>query len=250
MVRILFEDADLCVVHKPAGLVVHRRARGSDRREPALLQAVRDTLHQRVYPVHRLDRATSGLVVFARCPEMAGRLSQQFRERTVGKQYQALVRGFLLSPRTVIAGLKKHSPGGAPQTDTAGRLAAQTELVPTNWFEIPEPSDRYATTRCTCLTARPRTGRWHQIRRHLNHVSHPVIGDTAHGDHRRNRFFRDRLGADRLMLAAVRLQFRHPRTAVPLEIHCEPAEEFQRVIRRLARWRVTPCGVHRAALPR
>ena len=208
---ILYRDDDLVAVHKPAGLLVHRTS--IDAQESRfLLQALRDQIGERVYPVHRLDKGTSGVVVFALHPEAARRLAAAFRDGHVQKTYVAIVRGWA----------PVHQDVDHPLCDRPDRLArrrmirsrpAFTEVRCLARAELAAAVGRYATARYSLVSCRPRTGRKHQIRRHLKHLRHPVIGDASYGDGAHNRFFRQSLGITRLLLAASEIRLSHPRTA-------------------------------------
>lgn len=232
-VPILFEDEHLVAVAKPAGLFVHRSS--ADRTvELVLLQMVRDQIGLNLFTVHRLDRATSGLVVFAKSAAVAAAMGQLFADRRIQKTYQAVVRGFpddqgqiqipLVSARG--RGKPEGHPHAAPQD-------ALTKFETVQRFELPIASRHFPTTRCALVNVFPRTGRYHQIRRHFNYISHPVIGDTSHGDRRINRSVAEFCGLGRLMLAATRLQWIHPVTKQPLDLHCPPEPSFERAIRQL-----------------
>ncbi|MEQ9409917.1 MAG: pseudouridine synthase [Fuerstiella sp.] len=230
---ILYNDEWLVAVAKPSGLFVHRS--NEDRSATSfVLQQIRDQLGHFVYPVHRLDRATSGIVVLAKMPEAASGMGLLFTERRVSKTYQALVRGFCDDHGSIriplVSSLGRGSPAGHPQ---AAPQDAETHYETRQRFELPLPSGRYPTTRCSLVEVRPVTGRYHQIRRHFNQISHPVLGDTSHGDSHQNRFYRNHLNLTRLMLAAVRLQFPHPVTGQTVLITCPPEVSFQAVIDRL-----------------
>lgn len=219
---ILYQDEDLVAVHKPAGLKMHRGVR--DGRElPFVLQTVRDLTGHRVYPVHRLDRPTSGIVLLACNAASARALSESFRKQCVSKTYLAVVRGFLESkgcidyPLTADAGLPKSG-----QTPKAALTAYECLAT----VELPFIVGRYATSRYALAAVSPRTGRMHQIRRHFHHISHPVIGDTIYGDGRHNRFFREQFGCHRLLLAAVALQLSHPRTGRHLHLQAPLEASF------------------------
>jgi tRNA pseudouridine65 synthase len=184
-------------VDKPAGLVVHRSER--TREEPAALQLVRDQLGQHVYPVHRLDRATSGVLVFALDPETARHFGDAFTERRVEKRYVAIVRGWI--DERVVVDYPLLEEGAAMHAE------AVTEFARLSCFEVPVAVGRYATGRYSLVEAFPRTGRMHQIRRHFAHLRHPVIGDVRYGDGRHNRMFREQFGVHRMLLHAQRLAF-------------------------------------------
>lgn len=219
---ILYEDPYLVAVHKPAGLLVHRNAH--TRHEPALLQILRHQLGKPLFPVHRLDRPTSGLMVMALDPQAARSLAGQFAARQVEKAYLAVVRGFLPQCGYVDAPLL--SPSGQPQS-------ARTEFTRLETAEIPEPVGRYATARYSLAHIEIQTGRRHQIRRHLAHIRHPIIGDVLRGDGRHNRFFREYFGLHRLLLASTSLRFTHPASQEKMLLTCPLAQEMLSIISML-----------------
>ncbi len=219
-IEVLFRDEDLVAVRKPAGLLVHRNAHAG--REPFMLQLLRDQLGARVFPVHRLDRPTSGLMVMALSPEAAGILARQFASREVSKTYVAVVRGFTADEGVIDSPLK--GPSGAEK-------AAETAFTRLGTAEVPHPVGPHPTARYSLVRVEPRTGRTHQIRRHFAHIRHPVIGDVLRGDGRQNRFFREHFGVRRLLLASTELRFRHPRTGVLMCLKCTPEGEILELFR-------------------
>ncbi|HKO48030.1 MAG TPA: pseudouridine synthase [Polyangiaceae bacterium] len=188
--RILYQDDACAVVDKPSGMIVHR---GWANDERDLLRVTRDALGRYVYPLHRLDRGASGAVLFALNEDAARILNRSFADRSMDKRYLALTRGH--PPEH---GLIDHPIPRAPGEE---RVPAQTEYSRIGTFE------RYAL-----VVARPKTGRLHQIRRHLKHVSCPLIGDVRYGKGEHNRLFRERYALDRLALHAAALRFTHPST--------------------------------------
>ena len=230
---IIYQDEEIIAVHKPSGMQVHR-----GRRDPQssgyALQVTRDLLGKSVYPVHRLDRPTSGVLLFALRPEIARTLADAFRKRTVKKTYLAVVRGIIPASGEIDYPLTRDAY--APKK---GQIlqAAQTLYARRHSVELPFAVGRYATSRYSLAAIEPQTGRMHQIRRHMHHVSHPVIGDTAYGDTRHNLFFREHFGCHRLLLAAVSLALRHPCTDVPLQLAAAPEASFMDILRRLG-WSV------------
>ena len=214
-IEILFQDEHLVAAHKPAGLLVHRNAHAG--REPFLLQMLRDQLGQRLYPVHRLDRPTSGLMIMALSPQAAHALALQFAGQGVSKTYLAVVRGFAPQEGIIDDPLKSES----------GNLQeARTEFTRLATAEIPHAVGPNPTARYSLVQVRPRTGRTHQIRRHFAHIRHPLIGDVLRGDGRQNRFFREHFGLHRLLLASVKLTFRHPEDNSRMTLTCPPAQEL------------------------
>lgn len=214
---LLYRDDHLVAVHKPAGLLVHRTALAHGERE-FLLQQLRDQLGQRVYPVHRLDRPTSGVMVFALSPEVATPLAAAFAERQVTKRYLAVVRGVGPEQARLDYALREED-GRRPKAEMPA-LAAVTEVRRLDSVELPVSVDRYPQARYSLMEARPLTGRRHQIRRHLSRRGYPIIGDAKHGKGNHNRFFKEQLGCPHLLLAAVGLAFDHPVEGRPLRLTC------------------------------
>ena len=205
--NVLFLDEHLVAVHKPAGLFIHRTALNRSERT-VLPQSVRDHLGRHVYPVHRLDRPTSGVVVFGLSSASARAMAEQFVGRRVRKRYLAVVRGFVAEESVLDEALPPEP--GLPLQE------AVTEVLRRGTGELPVPVGSFPTARYSLVEARPRTGRPHQIRRHLAHAGHPVLGDVAHGDNRHNHLFRDHLGVTGLLLHALELSLAHPVTGEPL----------------------------------
>jgi tRNA pseudouridine65 synthase len=213
---ILYRDDDLVAVDKPSGLLVHRSS--IDAHESRfLLQALRDQIGVPVSPVHRLDKGTSGVVVFALHADAARRLGASFRDGLVRKTYVAIVRGWAPLHENVDHPLTDRPDRGGSRATTCARPAF-TEVQCLARVELAAAVGRYATARYSLVACRPRSGRMHQIRRHLKHLHHPVIGDANYGDGAHNRFFRQSLGITRLLLAASAIRLPHPRTAEPVEI--------------------------------
>lgn len=227
---VLYHDETMVAVDKPSGLLVHRSWLAREATEFAL-QRVRDQIGQRVYPVHRLDRPTSGILLFAKDSETARILTEQFTQRQISKHYHAIVRGYLGDGELdypLREELDKIADAQAdqnkePQTAvTRYRCLQQIELP----FAV---STKHQTSRYSLMQLEPFTGRKHQLRRHLSHLRHPIIGDTNHGDGRHNRFFREHFGLNRLLLAATRLHFLHPHSKEPVTIEQPVPAEFLRV---------------------
>lgn len=210
---ILFQDEHLVVVNKPSGLLVHRSE--IDRRETQfLMQWVRDQIGQRVYPVHRLDKPTSGAIVLALDSVTARLLSEQFMNHEVTKQYIAIVRGYVREAMTIDHALKEELDKIADakaQKDKPAQSAV-THIIPLTKIELPFSVGKYDTTRYSLVSLTPETGRKHQLRRHMAHIRHPILVDSNHGDNKHNRFFRETLKVNRLMLHAQSIQFLHPHT--------------------------------------
>ncbi|WP_075880940.1 pseudouridine synthase [Vreelandella massiliensis] len=215
--NILYQDESLVAVHKPSGLLIHRSALARGESE-FLLQRLRDQIGQRVYPVHRLDRPTSGVMVFGLSAEVAGRLSESFTERQVDKRYLAVVRGKAPAEERLDYPLREED-GTRPKAEMPA-MPAMTDIRCLDSVELPVQVDRYPQARYSLVEARPLTGRRHQIRRHLSRRGYPIIGDAKHGKSVHNHFFADKLSAPRLLLAATYLAFDHPALAKRVQLSC------------------------------
>jgi tRNA pseudouridine65 synthase len=232
---ILWLDDALVAVHKPSGLLVHRTAIDRHERRYAL-QLVRDQLGRAVFPVHRLDKGASGLLLFALDAAMAREVSQAFGSGRVRKQYLAIVRGWPDERGTFDRPLAPVDDDRAPPARTAVR-PARTHYVRRAMVELPHRVDRYPTSRYALVELEPVTGRRHQLRRHLKQVSHPIIGDSTYGKAAHNRLFAELFGSARLLLASVGLALAHPRTGEPLALTAVPSTDFAGVVDALG-WTV------------
>lgn len=214
---ILYRDEDYIAVDKPAGLQVHR-SWISEEREAFLLQRLRDQIGRRVYTIHRLDRPTSGVILFALSSEAARGMCEVFEKRKVEKGYLAIVRGYTDDEGHIDYPLREEPHKPAQQAVTDYRTLARVEL--------PIPVGRYNSARYSLVEVMPRTGRSRQIRKHFHHIFHPLIGDTSHGEGRHNRLFREHFQVERLLLHAHRLAFRHPLNGEAITIQAPLPEAF------------------------
>lgn len=223
---ILYRDANYVAVQKPAGMLVHRSGLAS-RATRFAVQELRDQIGQHVYPVHRLDRPTAGVLLFALSPDAAQRLGTAFMSGAVTKTYHAVVRGWIEAEGVIDHPVQDRDFGGAPKpARTRYRRLAQIEL--------PFAVDRHPSSRYSLVEIRPETGRRHQIRQHFKHLSHPLIGDTSYGNGRHNRFFRDHLDCHRLLLEARSLAFAHPFRGTQCRVESRPDSEWMKAERLFA----------------
>lgn len=209
--RILYRDDDLVVVDKPAGFQVHA-PEDRPNANNVVMKILRNQLNQWVYPVHRLDRATSGVLVFALSPEVASQIQTQFRGREVGKTYLALVRGWTDDSGVIDTPLTRRLDGGA-------EVDARTDYSTLFRFERAHSLGKFSSVRYSLVEVTLHTGRLHQIRRHLKRISHPLIGDTVHGDGKHNQLWREWCANSGLYLKAYRFKMNHPKTQMPLVFH-------------------------------
>ena len=221
--RLLHRDQDLVVFEKPAGVAVHPPEDPRHRiRTPDVIRILRRQLDAKVYPVHRLDRSTQGLMLMALSSEAASRLQAQFRAREVRKTYLLLCRGWL-----PVSGVFDR-PLCSDQ-EQGGLLDSVTGFRTLHRFELPVSDGRYERSRYSLVEAYPRTGRFHQIRRHFQGASHPLIGDTVYGDGRHNRIWRGLTSDQRLYLLSWRLEFHHPETGARLRFRARFTGAWHRV---------------------
>jgi tRNA pseudouridine65 synthase len=216
---VLYRDERIVAVDKPPGLLVHRS--DVDRRETEnAMKTLRVQLGRRVHPVHRLDKATSGVLLFALDPDAARRMTQAFAERAVVKSYLAVVRGYAAEEGSIDHPLRECPD---KMTDRRAEAEKPAQEAVTGYrrlatVELPWSDGRHGTARFSLVLAIPEHGRKHQVRRHMKHVFHPVIGDTTYGDGRQNRLFRDRFDCRRLLLHAREIRFPHPASGETIRI--------------------------------
>lgn len=219
--KVLYADDVLAVVDKPAGLMVHDSVLARGETDFAA-DRLREQFGKPIFLVHRLDRATSGCLLLAFDRDTASALGKVLMSREVEKDYWAICRGWPEEAFTV-----DHPLDGGPGKPL--KKPAVTHFTRLATTELELPSAAFATSRYALLCAQPQTGRFRQIRRHLKHVSHHLIGDTSHGDGRHNRHFR-MLGIHRMLLHARRLAFVHPVSGTRIEVVAPPDAEFARAL--------------------
>ncbi len=196
ILELVHEDDNLIAINKPHGLLVHPSPIARNTHEFAL-QLLRDQVGYRVYPAHRLDRKTSGVLLFAKNKEALSEIRNRFEAKKVKKVYHALVRGYIKESGTI----------DYPLTNEKGKTQDSiTHYRLLNQFEIPFPSGGHATSRYSLVELRPVTGRHHQLRKHMAHIFHPIIGDRPHGCNKQNRIWKHEFGMDQMFLHAKELE--------------------------------------------
>jgi len=234
MLEILYRDDWLVAVNKPSGLLVHRSM--IDRHETEFaMQTVRDQIGRHVYPVHRLDKPTSGVLLFALDSETARVMTERFTARETTKEYLAVVRGYTKEHERIDYPLKemldKMTDAKARQDKEPQEAVSEYRRLGT--AELPYPVSRYPVARYSLLWCQPETGRKHQLRRHLKHVMHPIVGDTKHGRGEHNQLFREKFDCHRLLLHAMRFRFVHPVSGETVVIEAGLDEDFTRIVAAL-----------------
>jgi tRNA pseudouridine65 synthase len=220
---ILYEDEHLIAINKPAGVLVHRTSIAAEELV-SCLQLLRDQIGQRVYPAHRLDRPTSGILLFAKQEEILPVLNIQFADRSIQKEYWAIVRGIPQEKQGLIDHpLPSIKSGKLQESKTHYQVLAESE-IPFN------STGRYPTSRYSLLLVKPETGRTHQIRRHLAHIRHYIIGDKKHGDNKQNIFFQKQFGLENLLLHAIDLKFTHPISQTQIHLEAPIPEHFSQIM--------------------
>lgn len=223
---ILYQDEVLVAVDKPAGLLVHRT--GLDAGETRFaLQLLRDQLGRSVWPLHRLDKGTSGVLLFALDAATARAMGQAFEAgEGVHKTYRAVVRGWPADAGEIRHPLRRMSDEGRDRSEVV--QDAVTRYATLERYELPLPQGAFPATRCALVELHPLTGRRHQLRRHMKHLSHPLIGDATHGKGPLNRELATWLGVQRLWLHACQLEWRHPVSGEAVRVEARPGAEWDR----------------------
>jgi len=222
-IPILYRDESICIIDKPADVFVHPNP--LDRGAEDCVTNLHQRLGVFVFNVHRLDRPTSGAVVFALDKDSAGELSRQFRDGLVAKRYLALVRGHLRESVRIDLPI--------PRSKSGERVSASSTARPIDTSVVPEPVGRYDEGWFSLVEIELHTGRFHQARRHLRSIDHPVIGDTSHGDPAQNRYFRSAVGESRLFLRSYRLEFDHPTSGLRVRVVSGAPDWWNLALRRV-----------------
>lgn len=220
---VLYRDADLIAVNKPHGLLVHKTRLANDTNEFAL-QILRDQVECHVYPAHRIDRKTGGVLLFTFNQEVLSSVRTLFDTRKISKTYLAIVRGY-----TDDSGLIDY-----PLRNESGKSQeAVTDYETLERVEVAMNLGRYSTQRYSLVKVRPHTGRMHQIRKHFAHILHPIIGDRPHGCNKQNRYFKEQWNMTTMLLHAYRLEFVHPVSEESVLIEAQLGHDFMKMSKRL-----------------
>ncbi len=223
ILEIIYETNDLIAINKPHGLLVHKSKIAKDAHEFAL-QMLRNQVGYKVFPAHRLDRKTSGVLLFSKSKEIDSLIQKLFRDRKVDKKYHAIVRGF-----TPLSGIVDYAIG-----ENERKQEALTRYSTLKHFELEIESGKFQTSRYSLVELLPETGRYHQLRKHLAHILHPIIGDRPHGCNKQNKIWKDKFNMTTMMLHARSLTFEFPEGKIN-HIIAESSTIFQNVLQKLER---------------
>ncbi len=223
MLQIIYQDEFMVVINKPHGLLVHRSPIAADAEEFAM-QMLRDQLQQKVFPVHRIDRKTSGLLLFGLSSDAAQKIQAHLENNETQKTYLAIVRGYFPDEIEV----------DYPLTNDKGKTQdAFTSFKTLKRTELDIPFGKFPTSRYSLIEAYPKTGRMHQIRKHLNHLRYPIIGDRPHGCNKQNRLFKEQWNMTTMLLHAQKITIKHPYTNDTMQLEAPLFETFSEMITTL-----------------
>lgn len=220
MLDIIFRDESLIAINKPHDLLVHRSNIAADA-EVFALQLLRDQVGQKVYPAHRIDRKTGGVLLFAFDKAVEIEMQKQFMDNRVDKKYLAILRGHTPDNGEIDYPLRKEN-GTLQDAFTAYHTLKRAELD--------VPFGKHATSRYSLIEAIPKTGRMHQLRKHFAHIFHPIIGDRTHGCNKQNKLFKEKWEMTTMLLHASQLVFNHPANGEVVTIEAPLQPEFSRVM--------------------
>ena len=226
VLKILFEDTYVIAVHKPNNILVHHSAMANNQlEEKSMVQLLQDQLGKKYFPVHRLDRKTSGIILYSKKKEFVSKFQKLFMSNVIEKKYIGLVRGFIAESGKIDSPVKGR--------DANVHKEALTFFKRKQTYEIPIKVGPYENSRYSLVELSPKTGRLHQLRIHMNKISHPLIGDPKYGDRFHNRMFEDHFHNEALFLHAKTLSFTHPFTNNQLHLETDYPDNWKRVIELL-----------------
>jgi tRNA pseudouridine65 synthase len=235
--EIIYKDEYLVAINKPSGLLVHKSM--IDRHEIYFaMKMLRDQIGQWVYPIHRLDKPTSGVLLFALDSHTAKLMSEQFKAHTIQKTYIAVARGYVAKEGEIDHPLKekldKISDKNASKYKEAQEALTRFRCVAQ--VELNASVGRYDTVRYSLVELKPQTGRKHQLRRHMKHINHHLLGDTKYGRGEHNIFVRERYNMQRLLLHAISLKVKHPYANATLFLQASLDTTFKNIFQEFG-WR-------------
>jgi len=223
-IEIVYEDDYLIAVNKPNNFIVHESHYARNIKEITLLDFLYQQLGYHVYPIHRLDRKTSGILVLLKNKEFVAQFQALFTSNSINKTYYAIVRGFSKDSDSIDSPVKND--------DTGVYKDALTKYETIQQFETEIPVHPYNTSRYSLVKLTPETGRMHQLRIHLNKISHPIVGDYKYGDRFHNRMFENELNCIYMFLHAYSLEFIHPITNKKLVLSANFPNDWDKIFKK------------------
>ena len=220
MLEILYQDEYIIAINKPSGLLVHKSFYARDAKIFAIQELRNQIGGQHVYPIHRLDRKTSGVLLFALDKEALKIMNDRFATREVEKKYLAILRGW--SPDELTIDYDLTNDDGVKQN-------AITYFRRLQKAEIELEFNNHPTSRYSLVEAIPETGRMHQLRKHFKHILHPILGSRPHGCNKQNKLWLENFELKGMMLHAHQLVFNHPITNERIILNATVNEEFEKV---------------------
>lgn len=220
-IKIIFEDKYMVVVNKPNNFIIHESHYSRNIRETTLLQFLEQQLGYPVYPAHRLDRKTSGIIILLKDKQYVSQFQALFTDKTIQKTYYAIARGFSPANGTIDSPVKND--------DTGIYKDALTNYETVNTVTLEIPVHPYENSRYSLIKLMPETGRMHQLRKHLNKISHPIVGDYKYGDRFHNRMFETEFNCIYMFLHAYQLEFTHPITKEKLNLIADFPEDWKKI---------------------
>ncbi|MCB9359758.1 MAG: pseudouridine synthase [Flavobacteriales bacterium] len=229
VIEILYEDEFIVVVNKPNDVLMYPSYYARNIKDATLVELLNKQLQVKTSPLHRLDRKTSGVVIFGKSAEVAKVFEKLFAQHQIEKTYLAIVRGFCENEGVIGTPIKNN--------DTGVYKDALTTYKTITTYEWEMPVTPYDKSRYSLIELAPKTGRMHQLRKHLNKINHPIIGDHKYGDRNYNKTFTHEFGFDKLLLHAKQLNFTHPLTNKEMEINASIPDNWNAVLKTF-NWKV------------
>lgn len=221
-IDILYEDSFIIIVNKPNNLLIHNSYYARNIKDATLLELLTHQFNTDFYPIHRLDRKTSGIIVLAKQKEQVAIFQELFNSKSIQKVYLGIVRGFINESRTINTNVKH------PETKIYKEAETYCEPLLTKSLEI--PVHPYKSSRYSFVKLIPKTGRIHQLRIHMNKISHPIIGDYKYGDRFHNRMFEKEFNCNKLFLHAYSISFMHPILAKQIYIKASLPNDWIKIM--------------------
>lgn len=220
---IIYQDPYLVAVNKPHNIPVHK-SKMSRNKSAFVLPQLRNQISQHVYPINRLDSKTGGVVLFALSGEICGMVQKQFMEHTVQKEYVAVVRGYVSAQGHIDYDLT--NPDNKTQSAITDYQLLQT-------VEVNIPFGKHPTSRYSLVQIQPKTGRYHQIRKHFAHLRHPIIADRPHGCNKQNKLFKNQFKHTTMLLHCSGLKFTHPISGEAIQLYANLHSDFKNALQIL-----------------